>query len=113
MSQPDELLPPLVVTDQQQIGDFLTGTLDVLIGLGVALANAGLVKRDEIAAAMERVIGQQKRESLTGVQSDARAFPALAMQAFFSRPLMAGGRGAAGLVAIDGGKASDPSKGEE
>jgi hypothetical protein len=40
--------------------EFTIGIVDCIFGLGVALANAGVITRDEIAAAFESVHAQQQ-----------------------------------------------------
>lgn len=95
----------ITITGNEALGTMMTGMLEVLISFGCSLSNAGLLDRADIANEMRRMIEQQLRQD-NGVRSP-RQFPAECLERFFSRPVMQGGRGAAGLVAIDGGKSDD------
>jgi len=70
----------------QDTGDLLCGMLDVLIGIGVVLANSELVERAAIAQAMTGVIAQQLDQDPNA--SAARRYPAKIMRAFFERPVV-------------------------
>lgn len=96
---------PAITIPGEQAGELITGMLDVLVAFGVVLANRGLIERADIADAMGRCLEQLTRHP---VNTPARRYPIETMRAIFSIPVTAGGRGRAGLVPIDGGKASAP-----
>ncbi len=96
----------ITVVGNAQLGQLLSGVMDVLVAFGCTLANAGLLERADIADNMRRMIEQQLRQD-SGLPS-ARQFPAEALRKFFAAPVMEGGRGRAGLVPLDGGRHDDP-----
>ncbi|HLJ21021.1 MAG TPA: hypothetical protein VKU84_12515 [Stellaceae bacterium] len=99
------MIPSIKIEGNAEFGEFMTGTMDLLMTLGVALANAGLIERQAIADAIGRSLDQLTRQSIS---TPARRYPMEVMRAIFSAPLMEGGRGAAGLVPIEGGKKDPP-----
>jgi hypothetical protein len=99
-------LPPLIVADPKELGDLMSGVLDVILAFACELTNVGLLERREIAMAMQRVLEQQTRRD--GGPTPAVQYPAASLLKFFSTPVMENGRGRAGLVAIDGGKDDEP-----
>ena len=105
----DQARAPRMITphDVEQLADFMRGTLDVLILFGVTLANAGLIQRGEIVANISMALDQLTRHGEGN--TPARRWMLEALRATFARPVREGGRVAAGLVAIDGGKTEPPS----
>jgi hypothetical protein len=99
-----EPIPPM------NAGELFMGLCDALVTFGVVFANAGLVTREEIAAMCVRSLDQIRlQEQLEGREpSQARMFALENLRRVFSYTVMEGGRGAAGLVAIDGGKVDEP-----
>ena len=106
MSSEPPFVSAIALDGNDQLGQFVSGMLDALIGIGVALANAGLLDRWEIAETMRIVIEQQMRRD-AGPRPAAQFAPE-ALRKFFTAPVMEGGRGRAGLVPLDGGRHDDP-----
>jgi hypothetical protein len=96
-----EKIPPLAINGSIEQGDYLTGFLDVLFGLGVALANAGLVTREEIAAAMTNV----RAQLLVRDASPARMFPVRVMESLFAAQII--GDPKRRFAVYDGGRPDD------
>jgi hypothetical protein len=71
-------------------------------GLGVALANAGFVTREDIAAAMAKILQQQEAQQAT----PARTFAVRAMVALFSREVVTDPKRRFGVV--DSGRQVEP-----
>jgi hypothetical protein len=96
----------ITLTCGQDAADVMMSVLDVVMALGVELANRGLIERTEIARRMDWALDQLSRQP---INTPARRYPLEAMRAIFAAPVMQGGRGAAKLVPIDGGKAAPPA----
>src|SRR5947209_2707527 len=101
----EPVLPPLILTDNRQVGEVISGVLDVMLAFGCALAERGLLERHEIAAEMQKVVQQQLRQD---GQPSPRQYAPDSLRRFFSAQVRPGGRGAAGLVPIEGGKNDPP-----
>lgn len=90
---------------EHRADELFIGLCDAMIAFGVALANRGLLTREEIADMM-RIVGEQQRRH-EGYHP-SRSVAADALRDFFSRPV-APGHGTAQLYSIQGGKLSEPS----
>jgi len=91
--------PPNSIT--APVTELVLGTLDVMMALGITLANAGLIRREDLAAEMGRALDQHR---LKGETSVGRLYPLQVMEELFTLPVVSG------LTAIDGGKKDDDVK---
>jgi hypothetical protein len=71
----------LKITDARGQAEFLTGVIDCIFALGVTLANAGVIEREEIAEAMEKTTAQHKGRR--DCQHPARHYAAVALAKMF------------------------------
>lgn len=83
-------------------GDLYLGLLDCLLAFGVALANSGVMTRQQIADAMETVIRQQRRNE--GDAHPGRHLAAETLRQVFSIPV----RDGSPFAIIEGGKPDEP-----
>lgn len=98
------------VQPPHDVRELVLGVLDVMMTLGVGLANRGLVSREELARMCVVALDQQRRQP---GDNQSRRFPLEVMHAVFSAPVMEGGRGRPGLVPIEGGRHDEaPSGGD-
>jgi hypothetical protein len=96
--------PSLTLSSQEDHGEALVGILECVYGLGVALANAGLVTRAEIAAAMSSLLQQQEDAGAL----PPRMYPAKVLRHLFSAQVI--GDPARRFTVVDGDK---PGPGQE
>lgn len=73
--------PIRAVSGGNNQGDAFVGMMDCIFALGVAMANAGLMQREELAEAFESVVEQH--EAREDCQSAARQYPAQALAKLF------------------------------
>lgn len=81
--------------------DAISGLVDAMLTLAVTLCNAGLLSREEVAAAFGETAQQQQQQSC----SEARRAPVAALHAFFQLPV-AGEQARARFQVIAGGEAA-------
>lgn len=93
--------PPISLTGPNDRDELLIGIMDALFGLGVALSNAGLVTREQIAAAMVNVVQQQRTQNAT----PASTYAARLMAHLFSAQVITDPLKRFGVV--DGGKVDE------
>ncbi len=85
------------IPDQLHFESMVTGLVESMVAFGVALANRGLIGREEIAGTMEELIEQQRRHGAGDLA--ARAMVPTMLAQMFRMPV------APGLQVIEGGKA--------
>ncbi len=91
------------MTDQpdDRLAQILCGAADAIVGIGVVLANAGIVTREQLAEAMAEV----KRQQAARYGEDAyRAYIPEMVRQFFALPLV----GTRNFGVIDGGNDDPP-----
>jgi hypothetical protein len=68
--------------------DLAFGTIDAMVGLGVALANAGVISRKDIVKALDQIIDQQKQRD--GDSRPCTKAALIGLRAFFDAPVFDG-----------------------
>ena len=92
--------------EPDKAGQFYTGIIECIVAFGVALTDAGVITREELARTFRLLADQRRRDTATigsQIEFEARVAPALALAEFFATPVVA--------RVIEGGKGSPPEGG--
>ena len=104
---------PKIEDDPLQYDDVVIGIVDVIFGLGVALANAGVIDRFALADNMSRILQQTlelQAQNPKPPHLPSRQFAAKVLRGLFSMDLQ---MGMGGLRVIDGDKKPEISMSED